>query len=369
MSGSANAKGVALSGVVKRYGKVQAVRGVDLDVAPGEMVSLLGPSGCGKTTTLRMIAGLEVPDAGEIRIGDARANEVPPWKRNIGMVFQNYALFPHKTVAENIAYGLVMRRLPRAEIATRVADAMRQVQLAGLDDRVPSQLSGGQRQRVALARALVTRPDVLLFDEPLAALDRKLREQMQVEIRQLQRAVGITTIFVTHDQDEALTLSDRIVLMEGGRIVQSGTPGEIYERPGSHFVSDFIGMMNALRATVLGRAEDGRLCVRLEPGGRELVVAGPVALGAGAAVELMLRPEKVRLDPAEGADVIRAAGTVAHVVYLGPVTYLHVRTADGVLIAMLPNAEGGAAQPRQGDAVTIGWRAADMVCFAPPDDA
>ena len=367
MSGSA--KGVALSGVAKWYGKVPAVRGLDLEVAPGEMVSLLGPSGCGKTTTLRMIAGLEAPDAGEIRIGGTRANEVPPWRRNIGMVFQSYALFPHKSVAENIGYGLVMRRLPRAEVAARVADAMRQVQLQGLDERVPSQLSGGQRQRVALARALVTRPDVLLFDEPLAALDRKLREQMQVEIRQLQRAVGITTIFVTHDQVEAMTLADRIVVMEGGRIVQSGTPGEIYERPGSHFVSDFIGMMNALRATVIGRAEDGGLRVRLEPGGRELAVAGPAGMAAGEGVELMLRPEKVRLNPPAGAGLIHVGGTVAHVVYLGAVTYLHVGTPDGLVIAMLPNAGGDAAAPRQGDAVTLGWRAADMVCFAPPRDA
>ena len=367
MSGSA--KSVALSGVAKWYGKVPAVRGVDLDVAPGEMVSLLGPSGCGKTTTLRMIAGLETPDAGEIRIGGTRANEVPPWRRNIGMVFQSYALFPHKTVAENIAYGLVMRRLPGPEIATRVADAVRQVQLTGLDERVPSQLSGGQRQRVALARALVTRPDVLLFDEPLAALDRKLREQMQVEIRQLQRAVGITTIFVTHDQDEALTLSDRIVVMEEGRIVQSGTPGEIYERPASHFVSDFIGMMNALRATVLGREADGRLRVRLEPGGRELAVAGLSDMAAGDAVELMLRPEKVRLNPPADAALIQTSGTVAHVVYLGAVTYLHVGTPDGLVIAMRPNAEGGAVQPRQGEAVTLGWRVEDMVCFAPPRNA
>ncbi|RYJ01664.1 MAG: ABC transporter ATP-binding protein, partial [Acetobacteraceae bacterium] len=177
------ALGVTLNGVAKWYGKVPAVQGIDLDVAPGEMVSLLGPSGCGKTTTLRMIAGLEKLDAGEIRIGGRRANEVPPWRRNIGMVFQNYALFPHKSVAENIGYGLMMRRVPRPEIATRIAGAMRQVRLEGLGDRSPSQLSGGQRQRVALARAIITRPDVLLFDEPLAALDRKLREQMQVEIK------------------------------------------------------------------------------------------------------------------------------------------------------------------------------------------
>jgi spermidine/putrescine ABC transporter ATP-binding subunit len=347
---------------------VAAVQGVDLEVRPGEMVSLLGPSGCGKTTTLRMIAGLEAPDAGEIRIGGRRANEVPPWRRNIGMVFQNYALFPHKSVAENIAYGLVIRRLPREEIAARVADAMRQVRLEGLDDRAPSQLSGGQRQRVALARAIVTRPDVLLFDEPLAALDRKLREQMQVEIKLLQREVGITSIFVTHDQDEALTLSDRIVVMEHGRIVQIGTPAEVYERPQSHFVSDFIGMMTALRGTVLG-AEAGGLRVRLA-GGRELLVPNAAPAPAGSAIELMLRPEKLLVNPRATEGLTTIEGTVAHIVYLGAVTYLHVAIGGGAtMLAMVPNGAGAAAAPRQGEAVVLGWRAEDLVGFSPPERA
>ncbi len=355
-------KGVTLSGVVKWYGRVQAVRGIDLDIHPGEMLSLLGPSGCGKTTTLRMIAGLEDPDAGEIRIGDARANETPPWRRNIGMVFQNYALFPHKSVAENIAYGLVMRRVARAEIAARVADAMKLVQLEGLGERTPSQLSGGQRQRVALARAIITRPDVLLFDEPLAALDRKLREQMQVEIRQLQRSVGITTVFVTHDQDEALTLSDRIVVMEDGRIVQTGSPSEIYERPRSHFVSDFIGMMNALRGTVAA-AQRVRLL-----GGQEVPVPGlDIGSTQGSSIELMLRPEKVLLNPRDAAALTTLAGTVSHIVYMGPVTYLHVAIGGGAtMLAMLPNGAGAPPAPEQGASVTLGWRAEDLVAFAAP---
>jgi spermidine/putrescine ABC transporter ATP-binding subunit len=362
------ALGVTLAGIAKWYGKVPAVQGIDLIVAPGEMVSLLGPSGCGKTTTLRMIAGLETPDAGEIRIGDRRANAIPPWRRNIGMVFQNYALFPHKSVAENIAYGLVMRRVASAEIATRVADAMRQVRLDGLGDRTPSQLSGGQRQRVALARAIITRPDVLLFDEPLAALDRKLREQMQVEIKLLQREVGITTIFVTHDQDEALTLSDRIVVMDAGRIVQTGTPGEIYERPSSHFVSDFIGMMNALPAIVLGDAPQG-LRVSLQ-GGRELVVPGAPPAAPGTRLELMLRPEKVLVNPAPDPDVTTITGNVAHIVYMGAVTYLHVALEGGAsMIAMLPNGAGAAATPPRGAAVVLGWHAAQLVAFAPPKGA
>ncbi|HYF07405.1 MAG TPA: ABC transporter ATP-binding protein [Acetobacteraceae bacterium] len=363
-----SAQGVTLTGVAKWYGKVPAVQGVDLVVRPGEMVSLLGPSGCGKTTTLRMIAGLEVPDAGEIRIGDRVATDIPPWRRNIGMVFQNYALFPHKSVAENIAYGLVMRRVPRAEIATRVADTMRLVRLEGLDERTPSQLSGGQRQRVALARAIITRPDVLLFDEPLAALDRKLREQMQVEIKLLQREVGITTIFVTHDQDEALTLSDRIVVMDQGRIVQTGTPAEIYDRPRSHFVSDFIGMMNALRGTVAA-SDAGGLKVRLL-GGQEVPVPGADAAAPGSAIELMLRPEKVLLDPAPAPGVTRLDGTVTHIVYMGAVTYLHVAIGGGAtMLAMLPNTAGAPPAPQQGSAVTLGWRDADLVAFAAPKGA
>lgn len=353
-------KGVSLTGVVKWYGKVQAVRGIDLDIRPGEMLSLLGPSGCGKTTTLRMIAGLEEPDAGEIRIGDQRANETPPWRRNIGMVFQNYALFPHKSVAENIAYGLVMRRVPKAAIAARVADAMKLVQLEGLGERTPSQLSGGQRQRVALARAIITRPDVLLFDEPLAALDRKLREQMQVEIRLLQRSVGITTVFVTHDQDEALTLSDRIVVMENGLVVQTGTPHEIYERPRSHFVSDFIGMMNTLRGTATAGQR-----VRLA-GGQEVPVPGLDA-APGTAVEVMLRPEKVLLNPAGAGGLTTLGGTVSHVVYMGPVTYLHVAVGGGAtMLAMVPNGAGAPPAPDQGAAVTLGWQPGDLVAFAPP---
>jgi spermidine/putrescine ABC transporter ATP-binding subunit len=332
------------------------------------MVSLLGPSGCGKTTTLRMIAGLEEPDAGEIRIGDRRANEIPTWRRNIGMVFQNYALFPHKSVAENIAYGLVMRRVPKAEIATRVDDVMRLVQLSGLGERTPSQLSGGQRQRVALARAIITRPDVLLFDEPLAALDRKLREQMQVEIKLLQREVGITTIFVTHDQDEALTLSDRIVVMDRGRIVQTGTPDEVYETPSSHFVSDFIGMMNALPATVLGHGPEG-LRVRLE-NGRELGVPLAPAAAPGSAIELMLRPEKVLVNPGPEAGLTTLPGRVAHIVYMGAVTYLHVALeGGGTMTAMLPNGAGAPATPARDTAVTLGWRPEQIVAFAAPKDA
>jgi ABC-type Fe3+/spermidine/putrescine transport system ATPase subunit len=244
---------------------------------------------------------------------------------------------------------------------------MKLVQLDGLGERTPSQLSGGQRQRVALARAIITRPDVLLFDEPLAALDRKLREQMQVEIKLLQREVGITTVFVTHDQDEALTLSDRIVVMDQGRIVQTGTPSEIYERPSSHFVSDFIGMMNALRGTVTASDAAG-LTVRLL-GGQEVPVPGAVA-ATGSTIELMLRPEKVLLNPAPAPGITRVEGKVNHIVYMGAVTYLHVAIGGGAsMLAMRPNGAGAAPVPAEGSPLTLGWRDNDLVAFAPPKGA
>jgi putative spermidine/putrescine transport system ATP-binding protein len=241
------ASGVRLDAIRKSYGLFVAVDDVSLDIPAGTIVSLLGPSGCGKTTTLRMIAGLEHPDSGTVQIGGQVVNSIPPWKRNIGMMFQNYALFPHLTVGQNIAYGLRMRRAPKAQIRVAVTDAMAQVQLTGLEARYPSQLSGGQRQRVALARAIITRPNLLLLDEPLGALDKKLREQMQVELKQLQRDLKTTMVFVTHDQEEALALSDTVVVMDRGRVVQVGTPVAVYENPAGRFVSDFIGTSNVLK--------------------------------------------------------------------------------------------------------------------------
>ncbi|MFE1599215.1 ABC transporter ATP-binding protein [Methylobacterium sp. ID0610] len=362
---TAEAVGVELRGVKKWYGPVQAVRDVSLAIRPGEIVSFLGPSGCGKTTTLRMIAGLEQPDAGEIRIGGALVTALAPWKRNIGMVFQNYALFPHMSVAENVAFGLAMRREARAEIDAKVAAAMAQVRLSHLADRRPSQLSGGQRQRVALARAIVTRPSVLLLDEPLAALDRKLREQMQVEIKQLQREVGITTVFVTHDQEEALTLSDRIVVMEEGRVVQLGTPAEVYERPRSRFVSDFIGFTNAVRGRV-ETVEGGTATVAMASGQIVRVAAEP-DLAPAQAVDLVVRPEKVEVNP--GADLAPGrtlvAGTLRHSVYTGAVTYHHVDIGGGeTLIAMTPNGDGEEAPPMLGSPVTLGFRPENVLVFA-----
>jgi spermidine/putrescine transport system ATP-binding protein len=254
---------VELREVSKRFGEVEAVHQVSLQIREGEFFSLLGPSGCGKTTTLRMIAGFERPDAGEILIRGQRMNEVPPFHRPVNTVFQHYALFPHMTVFENVAFGLEMKRLPREEIRRRVAEALRLVRLTGLENRYPRQLSGGQQQRVALARALVNRPAVLLLDEPLGALDLKLRKEMQLELKNLQHQVGITFIYVTHDQEEAMTMSDRIAVMNQGRVLQVGTPVEIYERPATRFVADFIGETNFLEGRLVA-FEEGYARVEVE---------------------------------------------------------------------------------------------------------
>jgi spermidine/putrescine ABC transporter ATP-binding subunit len=361
MSTAADAAGVSLAGVKKWYGEVPAVRSVSLVVDPGEMVCLLGPSGCGKTTTLRMVAGLENPDAGEIRIGSTLVNGLAPWKRNLGMVFQNYALFPHMTVFENVAFGLNMRRLPADEVRRQVDAAMAQVRLAAFGDRRPSELSGGQRQRIALARAIVTRPSVLLLDEPLAALDKKLREQMQVEIKQLQRQVGVTTIFVTHDQEEALTLSDRIVVMDEGRIVQIGTPSEVYERPRSRFVSDFIGFTNSVSGRV--NSVDGALTRVTIASGHVVTVPSGAGIAAGDAVDLVIRPEKVVVDPAGLVDRCVIPGTLAHMVYTGAVTYYHVDIGGGaILIAMAPNPDLHDL-PALGSPVALGFKPDNMLIF------
>ena len=313
---------VQLEHVTKRFGAVTAVNAVSLEVAQGEVLALLGPSGCGKTTTLRMIAGFEDPDAGLVRIKGQVVNDLPTYRRNLGMVFQQYALFPHMSVFDNVAFGLRMRGTSRTETRRRVGEAMTLVRLQGLEGRFPSELSGGQQQRVALARAVVTTPAVLLLDEPLGALDKKLREQMQIEIRALQRALGITTIFVTHDQEEALTLADRIAVMENGEIVQIGTPTEIYERPRSRFVSDFIGVSNFLAGRVVERRGE---TVSVEVGAFRLQATGGDGLAPGDRVEVAVRPEKIHLsaDPPAHPNAVR--GQIENVVYLGAVTFYYLR--------------------------------------------
>jgi len=337
---------VSVSDLVKRYGAVAALDGVSLAVAPGEFFTLLGPSGCGKTTTLRSVAGFVAPDAGRVEIDGADVTGVPPHRRRVGMVFQHYALFPHRTVAQNVGFGLRMQRVDRAEIARRVAEALALVQLPAHGDRYPRQLSGGEQQRVALARALVTRPAVLLLDEPLGALDKKLRDHMKIELKRLQREVGVTTIYVTHDQEEALTMSDRIAVMHRGRVEQVAPPRGLYESPATAFVAGFIGNINLLT----GRAVGANV---VECRGTRLAATGSAP--AGAAVAVALRPERVRLDPAERLDTL-VPMTVAHVVYQGE-TVRYVLTGEGGL--ELQALELGEVRFSAGARVHAGWGAAD----------
>jgi putative spermidine/putrescine transport system ATP-binding protein len=315
-SDPSRASAVSLEGVVKRYGDVTAVAGIDLDIADGEFFSLLGPSGSGKTTTLRMIAGFELPSEGRILLHGQDVSRLPPFDRDVNTVFQDYALFPHMTVGDNVAYGLVVRKVPRDERERRVGEALRMVRLDGYEDRRPNQLSGGQRQRVALARALVNRPRVLLLDEPLGALDLKLRQEMQIELKRIQQEVGITFIYVTHDQEEALTMSDRIAVFNRGLIEQVGAPAHVYEHPSTRFVAGFVGTSNLIT---------GEAAVTL----------------VGTAGTFTVRPEKIQLSPpgaAAGPDEVEADGTIREVVYVGPDTrYLVALDAGAELIVTQQN--------------------------------
>ncbi|SLM28469.1 polyamine transporter subunit; ATP-binding component of ABC superfamily [Desulfamplus magnetovallimortis] len=285
---------VKFQGIEKRFGKVVAVKKMDLDIPEGSFVTLLGPSGCGKTTLLRMLAGLENPTSGDIFIKGKRINDTPIHKRNLGMIFQNYALFPHKTIFDNVAFGLKYRDVPKANIREKVEKALETVRLPGVGNRMPSQLSGGQQQRIALARAIVIEPDVLLMDEPLSALDENLREDMRREIDNLQQELGVTTIFVTHDQREALSMSDKVVVMKDGFIQQEGVPEEVYNNSANHFVADFLGHSNFLNAVVEDRENDF-LRVRLEDGSSALVTpSGDFASGEKA--EIVIRAQKMKLE-------------------------------------------------------------------------
>jgi putative spermidine/putrescine transport system ATP-binding protein len=316
---------IRLRALVKRYGDLAAVDGIDLDVRRGEFFTLLGPSGSGKTTTLRLIAGFERPDAGSVELAGEDVSDRPPFARDVNTVFQDYALFPHMSVAENVGYGLRIRRLPKAERERRTGEALDMVRLPGLGGRRPGQLSGGQRQRVALARAIVNRPQVLLLDEPLGALDLKLRQEMQVELKSIQQDVGITFVYVTHDQEEALTMSDRLAVFNGGRIEQVGAPAEVYERPGSEFIAGFVGVSNVL-----------------ERGGRRFTI----------------RPEKIRLLDGPHDGLHTEAGVVRDVAYAGMVTrYLVDLERGGELQVVRQNLETSStdALEQQGRAVTVGW--------------
>jgi putative spermidine/putrescine transport system ATP-binding protein len=331
-----NAPDIRLRGLVKRYGDLAAVDGIDLEVARGEFFTLLGPSGSGKTTTLRMIAGFELPDAGTVELAGTDVSRLPPFERDVNTVFQDYALFPHLSVADNVAYGLRVRKVPREERQRRVDEALEMVRLPGLGGRRPAQLSGGQRQRVALARAIVNRPQVLLLDEPLGALDLKLRQEMQVELKRIQQEVGITFVYVTHDQEEALTMSDRLAVFNQGRIEQVGAPAEVYERPGSEFIAGFVGVSNVL-----------------ERGGRRFTI----------------RPEKVRLLEGPHDGLHTEPGVVRDVAYAGMVTrYLVELREGGELQVVHQNLETTSSQAleQQGREVTVGW--SDEHTYAIPEE-
>lgn len=324
---------IELRNIVKRFGDVTAVDHVSLQIRDGEFFSMLGPSGCGKTTCLRMIAGFEYPSSGEIIIHGREMATTPPHQRPVNTVFQSYALFPHMSVAQNVAFGLEMKRLPKQEIAPRVEEAMELVRLRGYAERRPRQLSGGQQQRVALARALVNHPEVLLLDEPLSALDQKLRKEMQQELKSLQERVGITFIFVTHDQEEALTMSDRIAVMSQGKVLQVGTPTEIYERPNCRFVADFIGETNFIEGKVV--ANGGDFATLETPSGLRLRGFTPRPVSVGAIATLSVRPEKVRMTATCAPDA-DPTGTlparVERVTYIGSDTRITVRLSDERLL-------------------------------------
>ena len=348
---------IRLTTLSKRFNEVVAVDAISLTIESGEFFSLLGPSGCGKTTTLRMIGGFEQPTSGTIELRGKDVTADPPDKRPVNMVFQNYALFPHLDVGDNVAFGLKRKRVARADIARRVDEALELVHLTGYQRRKPNQLSGGQQQRVALARALVNQPNVLLLDEPLGALDLKLRKRLQVELKRIQQEVGITFVYVTHDQEEALTMSDRIAVMHHGRIEQLGTPEALYERPTTTFVADFIGTTNLLRGTV-DALDDSAALVRLDGG--DVCRIGRQGRSIGQDVDISLRPEAIVIRPADdtpgAADGISA--TIQQSAYLGSAVQYLVRTTGGVVLTVLVSRSADRLPTAQ--AVRLDW---------PPDDA
>jgi len=353
---------IEIAGVSKIYdGDVRAVDAIAMDIRQGEFFSLLGPSGCGKTTTLRMIAGFDTPSMGAIRVDGADITHVPAHKRDMAMVFQNYALFPHRTVAENVAFGLRMRGIEKDTIARKVKTALAMVELSGMEDRRPGQLSGGQQQRVALARAIVIEPRVLLCDEPLGALDKKLRQQMQFELKQLQKSLGVTLVFVTHDQEEALAMSDRIAVMNRGRVEQVGTPVEIYDQPETRFVADFIGDTNIFRGERVTSATVPSLAVG---NGLTLTLPSSAPIGTGV-LSVALRPEKIGLSPAGDAGRATAEacarGVIESTNFLGGAVLYRIALESGHhILAQQPNA-GAVRLFAPGNTVMLDWKPADLV--------
>jgi putative spermidine/putrescine transport system ATP-binding protein len=362
---------LSLERVTKTYADVRAVDDVSLDVRPGEFVTLLGPSGSGKTTTLRMIAGFVRPDSGRVVLDGRELTGIPPYKRDVGMVFQNYALFPHMTAGENVAFPLQMRRMPKDEVERAVDEAMRLVQLEGMQGRYPRQLSGGQQQRVALARALVFHPPLLLMDEPLGALDRKLREALQLEVMQLSQRLGVTVMYVTHDQEEALVMSDRIAIYSRGRIEQLGTGEDLYERPTSLFVADFVGESNIFRGTLAGDervlTSDSGHTIRVSEQAvrRRGLSSGPAAV--------VVRPERLWIrapgehERAEREDAVVLRGRIREVIYLGPSRKFMVQTEDDQTVMVRLQEERQRFDPTDSE-VVVGWPVEDGVVVPADDD-
>lgn len=338
---------VELQEISKTYGAMRAVDGIHLAVGSGEFVTLLGPSGCGKSTTLQIIAGFVYPTTGRVQIGGRDCTHLAPHKRNVGMVFQNYALFPHMTIFGNVEFGLRMRKVAKAERARRVDEALAMVQLDHLAEQYPGRLSGGQQQRVALARALVIQPDLLLLDEPFGALDKQLRDRMRLDLRELQQRLGISMVFVTHDQDEALSMSDRIAVMSEGRIRQIGTPAEIYEQPANRFVAEFMGESNILSARVLS-SDGGRTIT--EAAGIPLAIRGSHV--PGTTITLMIRPEKIGLRPAAPDDA-GLRGKVVDLQYFGASVHYQVAVVNGTRLAVIHHDAGPANRIPEGGDVTL----------------
>jgi len=341
---------VQLVDLVKRFSDVTAVAGINLDMPPGEFFSLLGPSGCGKTTTLRLIAGFERPDEGQILLDGVDMVQTPPHKRNVNTVFQNYALFPHLTVADNVAFGLKYQDVSKQEAKQKVADALELVRLTGFERRRPSQLSGGQQQRVALARALILNPAVLLLDEPLGALDAKLRKALQIELKALQEEIGITFVYVTHDQEEALTMSDRLAVMSNGRVEQIGSPSEVYEEPTTAYVADFLGVSNLMDATAEGTVADSRCRVKL---GEFELMAGQGDTDVRGPVKIVIRPERVRLEESGASGENRVPGMVERVVYVGSIMQVIVHLAPGQTLQAWVQNQGEGLPYQQGHPVSV----------------
>jgi putative spermidine/putrescine transport system ATP-binding protein len=349
---------VVFDALEKDFGTVKAVDGVSIDVAPGEFVTLLGPSGSGKTTSLMMLAGFELPTAGEIYVDGEPIVTVPPYRRNIGMVFQNYALFPHMTVGENIAFPLKLRRVKKDEVVRRTQEVLELVKLPGYERRYPRQLSGGQQQRIAVARALVFNPRVLLMDEPLGALDRQLRETLQLEIKHLHEQLGVTIIYVTHDQQEALVMSDRVAVMNEGRIEQIGSPTELYDAPATRFVASFIGESNFLEGRVL--ESTGGICAVNVTGVGIIRAPAHDGLKSGTAVTATVRPEKIVFAD-EGADrtTNHLAGIVQDVIFVGETRRYEVGIGGEARLVLKRQNRAGVAQYQRGDTVRVAWHVAD----------